>query len=65
MGRDLINGLKPGSSLPYVGVKLGAVVLVVIGAVHGSMSHGDDPGPDRSVLRSVGLLSYGRHIFRQ
>lgn len=52
-----------GSSGPYVGVKLGAVVLVVVGAVHGSVSHGDDPRPDRSVLGPVGLLSHGRHTF--
>lgn len=40
----------------YIGVKLGAVVLVVIGAVHGSVSHSDDPWTHRSVLWLVGLL---------
>lgn len=69
MGRDvLVLRLKPsnadGSSVPYIGVKLGAVVLVVVGAVHGSVSHSDDPGPERSVLRPVGLLGYGRITFK-
>ena len=45
-----------GSLVPYFGVELGAVVLVVVGAVHGSVSHSDDPGPERPVLRPVGLL---------
>lgn len=70
MGRDLIVlRLKPspadGSSVPYVGVELGAVVLVVVGAVHGSVSHSDDPGPDRSVFRPVGLLGYGRNTVKR
>lgn len=41
-----------------MGVKRGAVVLVVIGAVHGSVSHGDDPRTHCSVLWLVGLLDY-------
>lgn len=41
-------------------MELGAVVLVVVGAVHGSVSHGDDPGTRRSVLRPVGLLRVRR-----
>lgn len=58
------DGTETPSPEPYVGVKLGAVVLVVVGAVHGSVSHGDDPRPGRSVLGPVGLLSYGRHVFK-
>lgn len=61
--------LKPspadGSPVPYKGVKLGAVVLVVVGAVHGSVSHSDDPGPERSVLRPVGLLGYRGNTFKR
>lgn len=65
MGRDLIVlRLKPSSG-PYIGVKLGAVVLVIVGAVHGSVSHSDDPGPERSVLRPVGLLGYGGNTFKR
>lgn len=40
----------------HIGVKLGTVVLVVIRAVHGSVSHGDDPWTHCSVLWLVGLL---------
>lgn len=40
----------------YIGVKFGAVILVVIRAVHGSVSHGDDPRTHCSILRLVGLL---------
>lgn len=53
------------SSGTHVGVEPGAVVLVVVGAVHGSVSHGDDPGPDGSVLRPVGLLGYGGNTFKR
>lgn len=42
-------------------VELGAVVLVVVGAVHRSVPHGDDPGTSRSVLRPVGLLRSQDH----
>ena len=42
----------------YEGVKLGAVVLVVVGAVHGPVSHGDDPGTGCPVLWPVGLLKH-------
>lgn len=70
MARDLaVLRVKPspaaGSSVPYIGVELGAVVLVVVGAVHGSVSHSDDPGPERSVLRPVGLLDYGRNTLKR
>lgn len=53
------------SSGTHVGVEPGAVVLVVVGAVHGSVSHGDDPGPDGSVLRPVGLLGCGGNTFKR
>lgn len=53
------------SSGTHVGVEPGAVVLVVVGAVHGSVSHGDDPGPDGPVLRPVGLLGYGGNTFKR
>lgn len=45
----------------YVRVELGAVVLVVVGAVHWPVAHGDDPGTSRSVLRPVGLLRSQGH----
>lgn len=41
---------------PYKGMELGAVVLIVIRAVHGSMSHGDDPRAHCPVLWPVGFL---------
>lgn len=44
------------SSWTHVGVKLGTVVLVVIRAVHRSVSHGDDPRTCCSVFWFVGLL---------
>lgn len=42
----------------HIGVKRGAVVLVVVGAVHGPVSHGDDPRAQGSVLWLVGLLGW-------
>lgn len=43
----------------YKGMKLSAVVLIVIRAVHGPMSHGDDPRAHCPVLWTVGFL--GQH----
>ena len=50
--------LGGGAGETYEGVELGAVVLVVVGAVHGPVSHGDDPGTGCPVLRPVGLLEH-------
>jgi len=50
--------------MTYEGVELGTVVLVVVGAVHGPVSHGDDPGTRRSAGGLVGLLE-GRERERE
>lgn len=48
--------------ITYIRVKLGTVVLIVIGAVHGSVSHGDDPWTHCSVLWLVGLLGQEKEV---
>lgn len=42
---------------PHLAFMAGAVVQIQVGAVHGSVAHGDDPGAGSPVL--VGFLERG------